>query len=295
MTLRGLLALVLVLACLSGHARTATGRHWQGTVEALACAEDPARLTLDLRLRHVGGAGLAEVPVVQLVDANGGVHLPKALAWVAGSKALAAWLAAGGVRQVPAGEEARVQWRFDVPGNADGLRLEVGDAPGLAITIARAGGGLCTRVAKVHEMKAEAAAKAPLPPRADPALRIHRLAYPCLPGGGGPARKIDAPFPPYLPEQLVVLGRGYLPNARAIDLPMGKAPARGYAYAGPDELGGYEDAARRAIAGDFPKVRAQLVPEEKARLFAFNWGQQTSASGNPLHAIGIYALRPCPG
>lgn len=292
--MRVVLLVVLALAWTTGHARTATGRHWQGTVEALACAADPVRVTVDLRLRHAGAAGLAEVPVVQLVDAQGRIHLPRALAWSSGSKALAAWLTAGGVRQVPAGEEARLQWRFDVPDDAAGLRLEVGDAPALEVTAARAG-GLCARILKPQDLKAEASARPPLPPKPDPALRIHRLAYPCLPAKGGPVRKIDAQFPPYLPEQLIVLGRGFVPNARVIDLPMGKAPARGYPYAGPDDIGGYEDAARRAIAADFPKARAQMLPDDKARLFAFNWGQQSSASGNPLYAIGLYALRPCPG
>lgn len=295
MTVRTVLLWVLVLASLPVQARTAVGRHWQATVEALTCAADPSRLTVDLRLRHVGPAGLAEVPAVQLIDATGRLHLPKALAWVSGSKALAAWMGAGGVRQVAVGEEVRIQWRFDVPDDAADLRLEAGDAPELALTAARPGSGICARVLKPQELKADAQARAPLPSRPDPELRIHRLAYPCQPAGGGPLRKIDAQFPPYVPDQLVVLGRGYLPNARRIDLPMGKAPARGYAYSGPDEIGGYEDAARRAIVADFPKARAMLVPADKARLFAFNWGQQTSASGNPLYAIGIYALRACPG
>jgi hypothetical protein len=84
-----------------------------------------------------------------------------------------------------------------------------------------------------------------------------------------------------------VLGRGYLPNARSIELPMGRAPAQSYAYAGVDDLKFIEDAARRALAADFPQYRAP-------RYFAFNWGVQRSQSGNEIFAVGVYDLRPCP-
>jgi hypothetical protein len=98
---------------------------------------------------------------------------------------------------------------------------------------------------------------------------------------------VTAEYPPYLPLQLVVLGRGYLPNARAIELPMGRAPAQAYAYAGLDDLKAIEDAARRALGADFAHYRAP-------QYFAFNWGVQRSESGNEVYAVGLYELRPCP-
>ena len=99
-------------------------------------------------------------------------------------------------------------------------------------------------------------------------------------------KTIEADHPPYLPKQLVVLGRGYLPSVRHIDLPMGAAPAQGYFYSGADTLDAIELAARRAIAADFPQYAA-------GGYFAFNWGEQRSATGNQIDSIGLYELRPC--
>jgi hypothetical protein len=98
---------------------------------------------------------------------------------------------------------------------------------------------------------------------------------------------VAADYPPYLPKQLLLFGRGYLPSAREVALPMGRAPAQAYAYSGPDELKALEAAARKAIAADFPQY-------DKARHFAFNWGVQKARSGNDLYSIGIYELRACP-
>jgi hypothetical protein len=99
---------------------------------------------------------------------------------------------------------------------------------------------------------------------------------------------VAAEFPPYLPRQLLVFGRGYLPNVREIELPMGRSPAQSYAYAGLDDLKAIEDAARRALGADFPEYRSP-------KYFAFNWGVQRSQSGNELYSVGVYELRPCPG
>jgi hypothetical protein len=128
-------------------------------------------------------------------------------------------------------------------------------------------------------------------------VRVYRAAYPCRTSQGA-LRTTEAQFPPYLPRQMLVLGRGYLPNARQIELPMGWAPAQTYAYTGLDELDPIEDAARNAIGADFSEYRKMLVavtrvPAYSPRYFAFNWGSQRAASGNEAYAIAIYDLRDC--
>ena len=80
---------------------------------------------------------------------------------------------------------------------------------------------------------------------------------------------------------------GILKTSLAQKTLMGRAPAQSYAYAGADDLKTIEDAARRALAADFPQYRA---PQH----FAFNWGVQRSQSGNELFAIGVYELAACP-
>ncbi|HEX2333759.1 MAG TPA: hypothetical protein VHI32_11370, partial [Burkholderiales bacterium] len=104
-----------------------------------------------------------------------------------------------------------------------------------------------------------------------------------------PSRTVAAEYPPYLPRQLLFFGRGYLPGVRQIELPMGRAPAQSYAYAGPDDLAAVEKAARQALRADFPQY------ESPSKYFAFNWGVQKTQSGNVAYSIGIYELRRCPG
>ena len=118
---------------------------------------------------------------------------------------------------------------------------------------------------------------------AKPDFPVHRGRYPCLPNS-----TIDAEYPPYLPRQLLLFGRGYLPNAREIDLPMGWASAQAYFYVGADDVIAIENAARRALVADFPEYSSG------ARYFAFNWGTQKAQSGNDMYSIGIYELRSCP-
>jgi hypothetical protein len=113
---------------------------------------------------------------------------------------------------------------------------------------------------------------------------VHRARYPCV-----PSRTVAAEYPPYLPKQLLLFGHGYLPSARQIELPMGKAPAQPYSYVGPDDLIAVEQAARQAVMADFPAYA------ERSRYFAFNWGVQKSQSGNDVYSLGIYELRRCPG
>jgi hypothetical protein len=117
-------------------------------------------------------------------------------------------------------------------------------------------------------------------------MRVYRNRYLCTQASGAP-RTIEASYPPYLPRQLLLFGRGYLPNARQIELPMGKAPAQPYFYSGLDELNAVEDAARSALSADFPQYAGGAH-------FAFNWGVQKAASGNEMYSVGIYALGPCP-
>jgi hypothetical protein len=117
-------------------------------------------------------------------------------------------------------------------------------------------------------------------------MRVYRAAYPCKPEGSSAPRTIEAQYPPYLPEQLLVFGRGYLPSLRQVELPMGKAAVQTYAYTGRDDLEPFEAFAKRTVLADFPAFGA--------RHFAFNWGLQDAAHGNKVYSIGLYAPRACP-
>jgi hypothetical protein len=229
------------------------------SAESVQCGE--GLLAIDLRVRYLGPAGAVEAPVVQM---DGGRVRPISVSWRQGSKMLAEWLSAGGLRNLKPGDLGAVEVKF----NAGGTSFEFGDAPA-----ARLDAKKCRLGAPARRPSATVAGE----------LTVHRARYPCA-----RSRSIAAEYPPYLPEQLLVFGRGYLPNARAVELPMGRAPAQSYAYTGPDELKAVEAAAQKAIAADFPQY-------DKARHFAFNWGVQRSQSGNEMQSVGIYQLRPCPG
>lgn len=256
----------------------ASGRHWQIAIEGLEC--DASRLDLRARIRYLGPAVPVEAPVNRLVDAAGKAYPPKSLVWHRGSKEIAQWLPHGGVRIVPARAAAAVQLKYDVQGAEGALRLEFGDIRGFALTHK----GACLKTGELTPPKAPRtrAGKAPN-------FRIYRARYPCVSPAG--VDTVEAQYPPHLPRQLLVLGRGYLPNARQVDLPMGAAPAQSYAYAGVDSLDAVDAAARNAAAADFP---AYVAGARAPRMFAFNWGVQKTASGNDAYAIGFYDLRRCP-
>jgi hypothetical protein len=152
------------------------------------------------------------------------------------------------------------------------LRLEFGDLPAVALTRKRKAG--CEGMLAPTQVQAPRAARRVAGEQSN--VRIYRAAYPC---SGGPS--IEASHPPYLPRQLLVFGRGYLPNAREVELPMGRAPAQSYVYAGPDELKPLDEATRQAAG-----------PVD-ARTFLFSWGMQKAASGNEAYSVGVYDLRPC--
>jgi hypothetical protein len=267
----------LLLALLVLAAPPAAAANWQLALDGLAC-DGAGVMTLGARIRYLGAKAPVESPVVRLVDAGGEPRLPRSLVWQGGSKALAALLAAGGVRGLEAGESAQVQLRFDVGEAAGPMRVEFGDLPAFALTRKGRACGNLLKSPAVPAPQARAASKQPSN------LRVYRNAYPC--GSAAALKTIEADHPPYLPKQLIVLGRGYLPNVRHIDLPMGAAPAQGYFYAGADTLDAIELAARRAIAADFPRYAA-------GGYFAFNWGEQRGATGNQIDSIGLYELRSC--
>lgn len=258
---------ILLLACVlcdGAVAASASGRHWSIALETVTCGQP--LVTIGAGIRYRGPAGAVEAPVVQLVDREGSARPPKSVAWKEGSKPLAEWLSTGGLRNIKPEALGEIALRFDVAGAARPLRLEFGDVEGFAV---------CPRQSELP--RRPAAGKGPAK------VLVHRGRYPCR-----PARTIEAEYPPYLPRQLLVFGRGYLPSARTIELPMGKAPAQSYAFSGPDDLKTVEQAARRAIAADFPWYA-------EGRYFAFNWGVQRSQSGNEIYSVGIYELRSCPG
>lgn len=260
--------LLLWPACVS--AADASGRHWRISVERAEC--QGSALAIGLRIRYLGPKGPVEAPLSYLTDGEGKRHAPRSLVWRAGSKQHAEWLSAGGLSNVQSGDIGEFQLNFDLREAAADVRLEFGDIPAFALTRKRNSG--CEGVLAPAQIRAPRVARRAAEKSS---TRIYRAAYPC---SGG--RTIEAPHPPYLPRQLLVFGRGHLPNAREVELPMGKAPAQSYAYVGPDELKPLDEATRRA---------AGMVD---GRTFLFSWGVQKGASGNDAYSIGIYDLRPCP-
>jgi hypothetical protein len=285
------IAAALWLCCLASVAVAAagSGRHWQMAIEGLQCDFSDSVAALDARVRYLGAAGLVEAPVLRIVDGGGRAVAPRSLVWKDGSKPLAALISAGGVRGVEANVEGRMQFKFALRDAAGELRLEFGDLKAVVLAKAAASGekGVCERLLKPDRIQAAGQARPPLGRGAAPRMRVYRAAYPCRETAGGALRTVEALHPPYAPEQILVFGRGYLPNLREVDLPTGRAAAQSYAYAGKDELEAFEESARRALAADFPAYVGS------ARHFAFNWGFQRAASGNELYSIGLYGLRPC--
>lgn len=253
-----MIRLLLLLLPLCAQAAEVSGKHWRASVRAMEC--DASQVRIDVRARYAGPAGAVEAPLAQMDD---GRVVPVSVSWRQGSKLLAQWLSAGGLRNIEPGELGEVELKFE----AGGASFEFGDIPALALDAAK-----CRLNPGSPLVKAKAAGQ----------LTVHRARYPCR-----PSRSVAADYPPYLPKQLLLFGRGYLPSARSVELPMGRAPAQSYAYSGPDELKALEAAALKAIAADFPQY-------DKARHFAFNWGVQKARSGNDVYSIGVYELRACP-
>jgi len=217
-----------------------------------------------------------EAPVSQLVDVKGRRYSPKSLVWKRGSTPIAEWLSAGGLPNIQSEDIGEVQLRFEAGGASGDLKLEFGDIRAFSL-------GACGSLLKPDQIQAPRAPRRAAADSAKSGIRVYRNAYPCSPSSS-PA---SAEHPPCLPRQLLLFGRGYLPNARQVELPMGKAPAQSYSYVGPDDLKAVEVAARQAILADFPQYGGE-------KHFAFNWGAQKAASGNEAYSIGIYDVRPCP-
>jgi len=231
---------------------------------------------IDSRIRYLGPKGPVEAPLTRLVDGDGRRYPPKSLVWIGGEKKLAQWLRSGGIANVQSESVGEFQIKFDIGSATSALQLEFGDIRAFALT--RKGG--CGSLLKPAELATPRRARSGAV--AAVKSRVYRGAYPCT-----PRRTIEADHPPHRPRQLLLFGHGFLPNAREIDLPMGKAPAQPYFYGGADDLVAVESAARQAIAADFPEYRGE-------KFFFFNWGTQKSQSGNDVYSIGIYDLRPCP-
>jgi hypothetical protein len=284
--MQAFLFLAMALAT-SAHAASVAGRHWDVRIDRLACEAERSLIAVGMRIRYQGPAGLAEAPVSRLVDGNGQSQVPRSMVWKGGGKPLAAWLAAGGIRTATSGEASEMELRFAVRDAPGLLKLEFGDLPAVALTRADAGASkdACARLLNAGKIVAPSRARAKTAAGGTSMVRVYRAAYPCLPARGGAPRIVEAPYPPYLPEQLLVFGRGYLPSLREVELPMGRAPAQTYVYAGQDDLDPFEAQARRAVLEDFPG--------HGARHFAFNWGIQDAAQGNKIYSIGLYALKPC--
>ena len=281
--MRALLFLAACYAAQGAGAATASGRHWRISLERIECEAVESMVTIGMRVDYRGPKGPVEAPVSQLLDAQGRTHLPRSLVWKSGSRQLAELVSAGGVRNIQSENTAGIELKFvlrDAPGD---LMLEFGDIRAFPLTRKRSEG--CRGLLKPDQIAAPRAARAARAKTTKPDIQVYRSAFPCT--AQGSARMFRAEHPPYVPRQLLVLGRGYLPGARQIELPMGKAPAQSYVYDGPDDRGSIEDAALRAAMADFPEYAT-------AKHFAFNWGPQQSHSGNLVYAIGLYDVRPCP-
>ena len=285
-----LTAILICHAADSGAAAVAAGRNWRISLDKVQCEDAGSLLVIGTRVHYLGPKGPVEAPVSELVDGEGRQVRPRSMVWKDGSKQLAQWLPSGGLANVQTEYIGDVQLKFDVRGVTGETKFAFGDIRTFPLTRkgAPASRGICESLLKPGEIQAPKASRAagnePLK------LRVFREAYPCLPPQGA-LRVIETDHPPYVPRQLLLFGRGYLPNARQVELPMGKAPAQTYFYVGVDELDAVENAARRLVAADFPEYRAGLAATKH---FAFNWGVQKAQSGNALYSIGIYDVRPCP-
>jgi hypothetical protein len=259
----------------------AAGRNWRLSIDSVECQSSEAVLSIRTRIDYLGPKGPVEAPLTQLVDGKGKAHAPRSLVWRRGSKPLVEWLSAGGLSNLQSESVAEVELKFGLGEASGDLQLEFGDIRALALTRKRSGG--CEGFLKPDGLQAARASRQARAGSPKP-VRVYRSSYPCTHEGS--LRSIQAEYPPYLPRQLLLFGRGYLPNAREVGLPMGSAPAQPYLYSGPDELGAVEDAARRALVADFPQFSA-------GKHFPFNWGSQRSASGNELYSVGLYDLLAC--
>ena len=273
---------LLLLACAAEcGAATASGRNWRISIDRLEC--QGALLVLGAKIGYLGPKGPVEAPLIRVVDAQGMRHPPSSVVWKQGAKPIADWLSGGGLTNLQSENLGEAQFRFPLPEAARELRLEFGDIPAFALM--RDG---CARLLKPEALKLPRTVPVPLTARgaAGRELRVYRDRYPCT--AGATQRTIEAGYPPYLPRQLLFFGHGYVPNAREIELPMGKAAAQSYYYGGADQLTAVESVATYAAAMHFP----EYAPPKH---FAFNWGVQRSASGNEAYSVGIYELRACPG
>jgi hypothetical protein len=251
-------------------AAIASGRNWRLQVDGIEC--EGSLMAITTRVRYLGPSGAVEAPVSRLLDGAEKRYLPSGVVWRSGSKPLAELVSSGGLKIIETGSQGEIQWRFQRPSGE--LKLEFGDID--AFHVSRKRGSACEYEVRVPKNRVRVEG-------ARPDFPIHRGRYPCLPNS-----IIEAEYPPYLPRQLLLFGRGYLPNAREIDLPMGWASAQAYFYVGADDVIAVENAARRALVADFPEYRSS------ARYFAFNWGTQKAESGNDMYSIGVYEIRACP-
>lgn len=246
-------------------------------------------LVIGTRVHYLGPKGPVEAPASELADAEGRQLRPKSMVWKDGSTQFAQWLPSGGLANVQSEYIGEVQLKYNVRGATGELKFAFGDIKTFALTRkgASAEKSVCESLLKPGQVQAPRMSRAAGAESLK--LRVYREAYPCV-AQQGTVRVIETDHPPYLPRQLMLFGRGYLPNARQVELPMGKAPAQSYFYFGVDELDAVENAARRLMAADFGEFRAGLAA---AKHFAFNWGMQKAPSGNALYSIGIYDVRPC--
>ncbi|HZQ74641.1 MAG TPA: hypothetical protein VFB08_17120 [Burkholderiales bacterium] len=294
--MRHLLFLAMLLAGGAHAASSASSRHWEVGVRGFECDGVESRLGIELEIAYLGPKGPVEAPALALVDGKGATYRPAGLVRRGGGEALAELLVAGGIRNIQSKGDARIEARFEPRGATGEILLKFADIPAFALTRNRASAvqSLCAVLLPPARIRGPRPAPRAAGRRAD--ARVYRASYPCL--AGRVLRSVEAEYPPEVPRQMILLGRGYLPAVTEVDLPVGKALAQAYSYAGPSDLASVEKAAKEAIAADFPRYAAGLVSADGARpkpYFAFNWGLQKAPSGNLLESIGIYALGACKG
>ena len=290
--MRYALLLALLLPVAEAGAAVASGKHWRVDVDSLHCEAAGSVLVVGMRIDYLGPKGSVEAPVHELADGAGTRIRPKSLVWKGGDKQIVRWLPVGGIATVQAEFAAVLEFKFDVKGATGDLQLAFGDIQAFALT-RRSPQGVCERLLKPAEIQGPRLVTRKV--QEEPRLRVYREAHPCL-TPQKTLRTVESNQPKYLPAQMLLFGRGYLPAARQVDLPEGRVPAQAYSYTGADELIPVENAARRAIAADFAPYGAEMVMSGDPRprkYYAFNWGDQKAPTGQKLYSIGIYEVRAC--
>jgi hypothetical protein len=277
-------------------------RNWRLRLREIGCTPTLSLLSVRADVQYIGPTGIVEAPVLTVADAEGNEHAPGAVGMPKdAAPEVQAWAASvlggGGARRklVSGTQLGTVESQFPLPAAVRGLRLHFADIEPFPVANTSYEGlrGLCRALAA-----GAGADRAPTPgPKAasgGKTISMYAGMYPC--NSGQATRMSMADYPPDAPVQVLTLGKGFLPSARAANTNQGRVPARGYMYNGPEDAQAVKEFAREMIAGDFPQYCSSLALPAGGSLFrgepyyAALW-QRTRF--RDFHVVGIYAQRPC--